>query len=310
MKAAAMRSNNNQKGLAGRKIGLFGKGGAGKSTAVVLLARALAEAGYTVCVIDADSTNVGLNRALGVEQAPSPLIEYFGGMIFSGGMVTCPVDDPTPLAGAEVTLERMPLEYYARVGPQLYLFTLGKLGQWGAGGGCDGPISKIARDIRVQVDAEPVVTLIDFKAGFEDSARGVVSGLDWVVVVVDPTQASLVLALHMKQMVRGIRAGQLPATRHLESPDLVALANRLFQEARLQGALFVLNRFPDEKTESFARRQLATSGIEPMGVIRDDPSISDAWLTGASINVSSTRADVQGIVEALEKAAVEPAATT
>jgi CO dehydrogenase nickel-insertion accessory protein CooC1 len=52
--------------LAGKKIGFFGKGGAGKSTAVVLVAQALAEAGYTVCIVDADSTNIGLHQALGI----------------------------------------------------------------------------------------------------------------------------------------------------------------------------------------------------------------------------------------------------
>ena len=41
-----------EKSLANCKIGVLGKGGAGKSTAVVLLARALVRTGYTVCVVD------------------------------------------------------------------------------------------------------------------------------------------------------------------------------------------------------------------------------------------------------------------
>ena len=308
--AAEIMSADTEKSLAGRKIGVVGKGGSGKSTAVVLLARALVRSGYTVCVVDADSTNVGLNQAFGVEQPPAPLIEYFGGMIFGGGLVTCPVDDPTPLPGAELALQAMPSDYVAQAERHLYLLTAGKLTQWGAGGGCDGPISKIARDISVRMDAEPLVTLIDFKAGFEDSARGVVTGLDWLIVVVDPTQASLALASDIKQMVEGVRTGQLPATRHLDDPDLIALANRLYQEARLRGASYVLSRIRDERTESFVRRELATHAIKPIGTIYEDSAIANAWLTGAALPFPPTSSDLEGIISELEQVAKISSMTT
>ena len=71
------------KALNGKRVGVFGKGGAGKSTVVVLLAQALRDRGYEVCVLDADSTNVGLHRALGLDRSPVPLMEYFGGTVFS-----------------------------------------------------------------------------------------------------------------------------------------------------------------------------------------------------------------------------------
>jgi hypothetical protein len=48
-------------------------------------------------VLDADSTNIGLAQALGIEQPPAPLLDYFG-----GGAVTYPMDDPVPLIGADL----------------------------------------------------------------------------------------------------------------------------------------------------------------------------------------------------------------
>lgn len=95
---------NGKKKLTGTRIGVLGKGGAGKSTFVAILAQTLQQQGYDVCVIDADSTNYGLPQALGMDSPHSSLLDLYGGMVFTGGKVTCPVDDPAPLANAEISL--------------------------------------------------------------------------------------------------------------------------------------------------------------------------------------------------------------
>jgi CO dehydrogenase maturation factor len=235
--------------LAGKRIGVFGKGGAGKSTVTVLLARALRERGYAVCVLDADSTNIGLSQALGLDRSPVPLMDYFGGMIFSGGSVTCPVDDPTPLSGAEIALDDLPSQYHGQNREGITLLAAGKIADQGPGAGCDGPVAKVARDLKLRVRGEQPVTLVDFKAGFEDSARGVVTGLDWGIVIVDPTTTSIEMALHMKRMVNLIKAGALPATKHLDNPELVAWANKIFTSAAIKDVVFVLNRILGEEME-------------------------------------------------------------
>ena len=104
-------------------------------------------------------------------------------------------------------------------------------------------------------------------------------------------------------MAEGIHAGRLPATRHLTNLDLVELANRLFRESPLRGALIVLNRVPDEETEWFLMEQLGNQGINPIGCIREDRDIAKAWLRGAVIK--DTIADVDAIVRELEAVAAE-----
>ncbi len=288
--------------LAGNRIGIFGKGGSGKSTLAVLLAKGLSAHGYAVCLVDADSTNVGLYRALGLAKSPAPLLDYFGGMIFSGGLVTCPVDDPLPLADAEVSLAELPGAFYDQNPDSIHFLVAGKIASLGPGAGCDGPIAKIVRDLRVHWNGQQPVTLIDFKAGFEDLARGVVTSLDWVVIVVDPTTAAIEAAGHIKALVEQIRAGALPATRHLESPVLVEAANRQYREAAVKGVFVVLNRMRDTDMEAYVSRRLQAHGITPGGVIPEDPAIARAWLHGEEFDLAGAGPYVEKIIRDLERA--------
>ena len=66
------------------RISVCGKGGSGKSTVVALLAEAFKLGGFRVLVVDSDESNSGLFRMLGLEQAPTPLMELVGGKRGSG----------------------------------------------------------------------------------------------------------------------------------------------------------------------------------------------------------------------------------
>ena len=288
--------------LAGKRIGVVGKGGSGKSTLTILLASELRVRGYEVCILDADSTNIGLHQALGIPNPPSSLIDYFGGMVFSGGSVTCPVDDPTPLLGAEISLDQLPHEYMTRNPEGIILLSAGKIGDLGPGAGCDGPINKIARDLRIRADGTPPVTLVDFKAGFEDAARGAITGLDWILVVVDPTNAAIQMAIHMKAMVNQMKAGNPPATEHLEDPELVKLARSIFRESKIRDVMAVLNKVRDEEMEEYLRSELDAAGVCVIGAIKEDPSVTITWLRGTRLEGDDLISETERVVDALEAA--------
>jgi CO dehydrogenase nickel-insertion accessory protein CooC1 len=257
----------------------------------VFLARALSERGYDVLVLDADSTNVGLASALGAPREPDPLLDHFGGMVFSGGTVTCPVDDPTPLPGAELALGNLAPRSVGWTPEGICLLQAGKLGALGPGAGCDGPVAKVARDLRVTGFGPDPVVVVDFKAGFEDAARGAVTSVDWALVVVDPTVAALRMAKDLAEMVEQIRHGTPPATRHLETPELVEEAIGVFRRSRVRGVRSVLNRIPTDVTEGYMREELSKGCAPPLGAFPVDTRVAEQWLRGEVLD-SACLADV------------------
>jgi len=289
------------KKFSNKRIGVLGKGGSGKSTITVLLANVLKSLGYTVCVLDADSTNYGIHQTFGFNQAPTSLIDYFGGDIFSGGEVSCPVDDPTPLPNANIDLTKIPNKYYSSDEEGLFLFQLGKIGGKGPGAGCDGPISKIARDLKVEGIGNQAVTLIDIKAGLEDSARGVITSMDWIITVVDPSTASFEIAKDIKNIVSQIKNGELPATAHLESPEFIEDAKKIYKEAKIKESFTILNKIKNKKTEKYISNILNEKELNIIGTIYEDDSISLSWLKGKPLKGVKAIEDMKKAVEKLER---------
>lgn len=283
------------KPLLGMRIVICGKGGSGKSTLVTLMARVLRDKGYRVHVLDGDASNPGLYRMLGFEKTPESLIDFYGGKIFSGGKVTCPVDDPTPLQRGEVNLDEISRQYFVEK-EGLTFFRAGKIGN--VFEGCDGPESKVVRDFSVPGDH---VTLIDLAAGVEHFARGVEINADGVITIVDPTSVSLELAKRIKEMVEKMKRGAEPATAHLEEVADVEMIKKLAKGARVKCLWVILNKIRSKKVELLIKKKLRDYGIEPIGSIREDPEILESSLESVPLRESGAKKDVEKIVDRLEE---------
>jgi CO dehydrogenase maturation factor len=167
------------------KIIVCGKGGCGKSTISTLLARAYAERGKKVLVIDSDESNFGLHRQLGLE-LPRDFIAWFGGKDEFGNR-----DNSLPVFDRRWTLADIPAEYLATDG-SISLMAIGKIHE--AGEGCACSMGTLARCFLENIDlAKNEVIITDTEAGIEHFGRGVDRYADIVLVIMDPSYESLKL---------------------------------------------------------------------------------------------------------------------
>lgn len=258
-----------------KRILVCGKGGSGKSTVISLLARALLDKGYKTILVDADASNPGGLFRLNVagKHAPKPLIDFFGGR----KSVTCPSDDPSPLTrindhvpvphGA-IALSEIPPRYSVR-NKDLTLFQVGKIRN--ALEGCDGPMSKVARDFFVEGDH---VMLIDMEAGVEHFGRGVEQHIDILYIVVDPTYESFLIA---------------------------ELVSKISAAMGIRNVFAIVNKATSKKMISSMKKVLKEKGVHCIGSIVYDDAIMKAGFKGRLPVRCSAAKQFSGIVTATEK---------
>ncbi len=177
------------------KVMVCGRGGSGKSTLVSLLAHRLSERAR-VLVVDADESNFGLNTMIGLEPPVKTVMDFLGGKsavreklmmwLRSGG------DEKMQIFREGLSLESLP-EVFLSAKANLSLVRIGKIEH--SMEGCACPMGAVARSFleTLTVDKGEWV-LIDTEAGIEHFGRGVLEGVDYVLVVVDPSKEAVLLA--------------------------------------------------------------------------------------------------------------------
>jgi CO dehydrogenase maturation factor len=179
-----------------------GKGGSGKSTVAVLMARAFQRLGRRVLLVDADESNLGLHRLAGAPSAES-LLEAMGG---KAGLrarkqdllanAACPA-----FYEAAFTWESIP-ERCVPEADGLRLLKIGKIKNFGEGCAC--PMGGVLRPFlaHFQAAAQDRV-VVDMAAGVEHFGRGVDAHGDRLIGVIDPSYESFKLARIIQELSQG-----------------------------------------------------------------------------------------------------------
>lgn len=197
------------------KILVCGKGGCGKSVISTLIAKGLAARGRKVLVVDADESNYGIHRNLGVEQ-PRDFMEWLGGKEKVREKLLKFIQGDTRIV-EDVRIDMLPEDFVERKNG-IAVMAIGKIHEFGEGCAC--PMGAVAREFLESIkleDGEDVV--VDTDAGIEHFGRGVEAGCDVVVVVIEPSYESIRLAEKIASMARSI------------GKRVVRVANKVDEEA-------------------------------------------------------------------------------
>ncbi len=225
------------------KIMICGKGGCGKSTLTVLLARALVGIGKKVLVVDADESNLCLHRLLGAQQ-PENMMDAMGGRKGTREKLKQASEHlhEDDFFKQVLTFDNLPGECLAEANG-IKLLVIGKIKEFGEGCACMiGGISKAVLSRLQEKDNE--IVLIDAEAGLEHFGRQVDKSCDLVICVVDPNYESIQMAGRARQIAKG--AG-------VET-------------------YFIINKVDDDVRETM------TSGLDPQRIIAAIPHNSEIFL--------------------------------
>lgn len=235
-----------------------GKGGCGKSTVAALLARAMQKYDRRVLLVDADESNIGLYRMLGVDM-PQPLLDNLGGKKGFRAR-TAPgsgLGGPPVLFTRDLQIDTLPAECVAQA-DGVRVMSVGKIHHFGEGCAC--PMGRLFRMLFGALTLEPDdLVIVDAAAGVEHFGRGLDGQCDHIINVVDPSYESIMMAQRVTNLA--LEAG-LPVSVILNrtTPDLVKEIAGALDAAAIIGSL------PD--SETVFRRNLRG---EPLAV--DFPEI-------------------------------------
>lgn len=243
----------NEKGL---RIAISGKGGVGKTTLTVLLAKLFADEGSNVIVIDADSSP-NLSAALGIPRERSEAIVPLSRMsdLIEERTGVRPGQSYGQMFKLNPQVDDLIDKFGVETEDKIKLLVLGTINA--AGSGCFCPENAlIKRLMRHLVLKRDEVLIMDMEAGVEHLGRGTTQNIDVLLTVVEPGLRSVTIAKKIKSLA---------------------------EELELKKIFAVLNKVTDESEIDIVRDELATQDILLLGSIPYDRALINADLKGQTV---------------------------
>lgn len=249
------------------KIMICGKGGSGKTSLGVLMARILSEK-FRVYMVDSDESNVLLPSFLGVT-APKPLVEYIGGKKDEEIFAKMEIDIAKALSKAKegIRLDLLPSDYVSISDEGIRLVVIGKVREYGEGCAC--PFNILTKILLGGLFLEEnEVVLVDTDAGVEHVGRKLEEVSDGLFIVVDPTIESLEIALLLKNVALNL------------NKKFWIVANKVMGEA-----------------EKLLREEAMRLGLEINGVVRFDKQLYASSMRREPLRSDTAISDLKQIIK-------------
>jgi CO dehydrogenase maturation factor len=210
----------------GVRIAVGGKGGSGKTTVSVLLAKVLSEDGRKVLLVDLDS-DPNLANALGIPAAAAPPLVHRTELVQER---TGSTGEPGGMFILNPRVSDLIGTHAVRCTDRVALLPIGAIEA--AGEGCFCPqtafVRALVRNLALEMDE---AVILDLEAGLEAFGRSAVEGLDLLLVVVEPGLRSVETAKRILGMVPalGIRNVRIVANK-IRAGNRATLERRLAEE--------------------------------------------------------------------------------